>query len=651
MDSTGAKLALAAPDYSDAHFANLEGLLADPKVHQWLKYVGRWHRELLESAIDDCLEQAKYKEIRLLIDFDVLQVFLAARSPSRTDGFAIDFLFFNTPYKYALPTGAFLEFLDWLRSLGLLSAPVPDVANYTRDREGFLSVLAELTGVAVPSSSADIDDVVDRLRHRRITLHRLCQFLKDPRFIGVVSEHSPDQMEAIRQALANIPFRKRENQERRDRRDAMSLGSILWLMREPVVLKAADIFDRTGWILVSNSTVLLGLPRLLGEYGKDQENELTDELVKQAGEGRYPVKRPMQVANMQLLAKQGLVNAVVTAQRMRDNWIEITKHVEREIALSRDSTESVEGSAIPLTIDRRKVARILEDLAGGDNPLSMTSPFRELENYRATDSLINVSHSRQQAKPEDRLLQEAAEFGSVLHEIRMALSNVAGFDYNLLYKTEQRSFVAFEVRQIPDVESLTLMSGEIYLVDRPSRYFMVRWETRKDDWSFLGEIVRFITVRLPEHTVSQEWQLITRDEVMDDEALIVYTSVGIFQTDARLLFRMCAEGQHGVLNKITASIVASSGYKQVAAELEPEFIPEIQQIRLNTVFGDFMRDITPSEGSDRLFCAVLSHYNLSRVLGLLCARTCARFVLATKLRSCLSGLLKQFKPSGQRESQ
>jgi hypothetical protein len=75
---------------------------------------------------------------------------------------------------------------------------------------------------------------------------------------------------------------------------------------------------------------------------------------------------------------------------------------------------------------------------------------------------------------------------------------------------------------------------------------------------------------------------------------------------------------------------------------------QIEQIRINTMQGDFIFDVVPEDGSSHLEAAVISHVNLVDQIVFLTSQTSEHFIEPNRLRKCLLGYLGRFEvPSKQ----
>ncbi len=271
-------------DYS--HFSTRD-ILSNPEKSEWLLYVADNYEELLKSSLHACLKLKKYKEIVYLIDFDVLRDYLEGRVRGRFSNLNIESIFYRSKIKFAIPSGAALELLDYIADIALFANNISRrLDEFKRDlsRREFIDCIVNYIGLhdgdeeAESKNESESDTVVrilQNLDQRYVILTRLYRLLTHDRFIGIVSTHNTDDLEVFQDILVTIPRGGREGPRTKvDYRDALNLSVAIKSYRDS---QQSEAYTSPQYLLISRTSIVLELAKHI-KKNIDNSNILLERL-------------------------------------------------------------------------------------------------------------------------------------------------------------------------------------------------------------------------------------------------------------------------------------------------------------------------------------------------------------------------------------
>ena len=652
-----------------AEEADLKFLLQDASTAAWVLFLTRDYLELFEDAARVARRLSEAHNVCYLFDFDVLRNHLTVRSPEHPDTFLVDFLFYRSTVKFALPAGAFSELLEYLARFergGRRLKPSCELMKSNADHQQAIAEIAQVLCV----DDADLDSPADvaaaicgHLEDRMIELTRLLSLLTSPRFLGVVSEVTHEEYEAWFDLISSVdrPRRRGLPRDLVDQRDAINIA-IAFSSWFPVAgAGRPDLATSEPYVLVSQTHAVLYLLRQFGETGKCVT--LADLYDREAYTLReeYPVLHPRIAAAVELLGGvDDPKGAVRRARLFRDNFRKVSDFFE-------DRLDRSKGGEVPELYERAlgefidEEQEVVQDLLGqmARQMSAKDDDLRRIEEARSTAASVESAHrreTRERIRYTDLLLQRSTGFLHMLDEVTAALEVTPGADYQARATApDHRPFKIVEILRSSaskGAEQLApVISGEIYETKhgghKENAYYALRWPIFCGEDNFIDALKVSLNLQkghLPKtqnaaRSTSQLQPIETHHRFWT-EGVIVGTSIGDFGLS---LAEACGGGEWTPLRLPHLGALLKRLRKLPILPGGKKLIPEIQQLRLNTRFGDFVYDVTPADGENVRLLTILSHYDLSIQVVSLYKHTAPEFCcFPDRLLKALKSVLSAF---------
>jgi hypothetical protein len=282
-------------------------LLDNPQALETLRHVAHEYSRTIEDALSLGHLLVSYSSISYLLDFDVLHNYLEHRTANSADTLTTDFLIDRSRQSYALPIGAYLEFVEWLRKSTNVEFSLP-WSRASADRDSALRELgSQLIGRhAEALSEADLlAEIGKRIDSKTVVLSRALAFLSSDRFQGIVVDHKQTDVDFIEpllgEARAQGPARSRRRpSSRRDRRDAMNLAIAMSGVRRN--RQETDAGSRSpGYLLVTHTRSIAGFGRQLMSLRSTDRNVRQFLAAEQFVPADIPVATAADVARVEML--------------------------------------------------------------------------------------------------------------------------------------------------------------------------------------------------------------------------------------------------------------------------------------------------------------------------------------------------------------
>jgi len=333
------------------------------------------------------------------------------------------------------------------------------------------------------------------------------------------------------------------------------------------------------------------------------------------------------------------------AKTIRDNLRELGSKLEDQVEWSR-SPEFADF----LKAEGDRVQQLLDELQGTTSTL-VTGEFVSVERVRAPLLSVEHAHHRQLTSPESDMPGLNPKFMGylkILDRLSKRLKTIEGYRYNTVpvQVPPRARFKQFEIR--PAVEA---DNEESYLVirihldtDNKPRFWTGCWDITCDEQDFLHSLNKrpgvgvWSTEVLEESPRQAVLSTLSADSKLWHEGIVVSTSVGAF-------------GLHPQVVTCERSWLALSlprlevHLKRFLKENQPQYShvrPEIQEIRINTMWADIVFDIAPAEGVFRRRLTVLSDKRICGILAHLHDRLGTRLTVKSAIESACEEVLQGF---------
>lgn len=645
----------------------LDELLQQEHAGDWLEYAADHYQKLLHTAFYDCKLLNCYSHVTYLIDFDVLKQYLTLRTIESSDTYFVDALFSRSSQPYALPIGAFYELLEWLAGLANVPATIAKLNRGLSASQALNTIAKVLTGRKTrPADKFDaLQQVRGRLSEARIALQRLSRILEDDRFQGVVSQYDQADLEVVRKSVARCPRvadPSGSTRSRKDERDSLNIAIAVKSMRTArTAMKLRGVPRVGGYVLVSQTILVLDLLQYL-QNREPNVARVFEEWSGILGEPNrpavryYPVLRPRQVLSAEILGiYSDPENAILRAHNWSTQFFQIAKELQLQTHLSELERSEVEYENI---FNSLHTVETLQAARGFLNFIRQMLKRKEdrqvlhaLEMQRASAISISLDHKEITGRDLDRKDEIAAEsltFAKALRRVEQNIGGIKGFGYQIVTSEHPHLGVdAFEVLQRPSTPMLLApLTGEKYCdADSSSGYsmYVVRWPVVCRATQFLCELDSIVVrprgrrPRRKDRRPTSVWRALTElndsNSGLLDEGFVAITSAGVYGCDLDVVLSSGGFGKIKLRN-------SKSFLRRVA---EPDHPPaEMRQLRICTLFGDFIFDVNVTDGEDCKFAAVYSHLDISKHVAWLYCATTDNGPLRESVRRSLSEVLSDY---------
>jgi hypothetical protein len=639
------------------------------------------------ELVADSLQLRDYDEIVYLLDTNIVRDFVEPHTVRKSDIYALNYLFFQSSRAYAVPPGAWMEITEWLQRLTGLEAiadePVADV-----DSLELALRLANHLGANLPvdATAQDIEEEISiRLRSKKVVLERLLHFLSNSgRFKGVIAPKKLTDRSQLAELIAEArladarsrirsgerPAASEKHQAEtaavpgpsiRDTRDAINLALTLEATRSRFNRRPQADPDQktTGYILLTRATAM----QTLAEFAKQQYGDAEDtsdtirELIEFQKHRNFPCMSVRQAIGAELAAPEhaSSLEAVQEIQQARKDWEGLRDHLEHEIACSQPGRRAPEKKLSRLAVDRKFWADTF--LRIGRSVSRPNSLDKRLEDFRLVASSIELAQREQAGalpRPDDDLRKEAAKLISLLEQIRQALAEVPGVRY-VADRVEQRpGLQRFQVsgQWGSEENSASVLEFELYYPSGDRNYkrpthFLFCWPTATEFHAWMRAMMQILPIASPSSSEAKDARrvFVGTSEVPADlqmQGVVIHKSDVVIATELRALTED-RKLENWTLDSIARCICSienekqpNGGFKGLTCDAQ------IEQIRINTMRGDFLLDVIPEDNAVHLEAAVISHVNLLNQIVFVASRTAKHFIERTRLQECLTPFFEAF---------
>jgi hypothetical protein len=676
MSKQVAALAVNLRDTKDSELSAQEPMsMLDRDKIDWLLDVLQSYQRLFDGDRAYCDHFGRYNSIIYILDFDVLRRYLEAEDSEPPEDFAVAHLFRSSAQPYALPTGACIEFLNWLTRDVMNSRGIGFLGNLSREQ--FVVRCAQILRIQnVESMEMDeaLDEICNQIAKKQRVVKRLIEFLDNPRFKGTVSAADDGDKQIIQSILSEIPRKNLQRDRERvvDERDALNLSIAIKSVRVAIeTRKREPDADVTVYVLVSQTRAIFDFARNLQEMGPDKPDfvrEIEEWLgsVPSRGKKILPLIRPRNAFHVERLglyenpqkARHRIIN-------LRDKFNSATKHLMASqnlitYAAQQQGERGLYDYVISQIEDHGEV--VGEDLRSIATRLFIQEPrLRMLEQERAQS--ISVEYSRNQGEPalqdrESRLRQESVKFMHMLSQLLLSLEKVdaVSYDWNIDPGHPCRPFDEIRILQRISgaaAKGQEIITGEVYYGSgtekNQSLYYVMRWPIVCLEDSFIESLRRIVVPMYPMEfkrdvdDPDESWTPMTVESEYWNEGVVVYTSQGVFG-GSLAPFLANDQGWYHLryrqLYQKFKSTRVSAGKGGEGLDSEAPFT--LLQYRVNTGFGDFLFDIEPAEGDLVRYLTAVSRYNISECILAMFDYTATQAVVSPKLGRLLTSELSVF---------
>jgi hypothetical protein len=651
-------------------------ILDDPFKRDWLLLISTHYSAVFNSVVRDCIKLRNISKVCYLIDFDVLRDYLEARSIDDLGSFPTDVLFYSSKQEYGIPIGAFLELVDHLNELAETTYKTRAYSQMSPQK--VIYQIARVVGVEV-TIEMDQDEIIEaisnHIRGKSLALDRLAMFLTDERFVGIVSGYERDVVDTVKMSLKRLPRRRKGlgGRTKVDNRDAMNLAIALSTVpgTKRVTQDSLPKVSR-GYILISRTSIIV---RLLERLSQDLEPREGAKLIRGICDTlgiretelglRFPVMSPLEIVTLEILGIYESPGQVFIQSRgLQDDFAKIVNYLENKMASPVSKTvDELTNKLLAnyLDAERKMVAQTLSGIT--DVILSPDSEgLRRLEMFRATSESVGYARREQKDSimPFDRLRQESTALLSRLRGAKMVLAEAIEtaqlkYSFRLLNVDAGRIHQRIEILgHWSDKHSTRIIEGESYLASNhkgrtKTEYYCLRWPVVCTEVEFLEAIKEMMATNTgwhpkqngpPDNFMLKE--ITSLASSLWDEGIVIYTSNRVYgEVITHLLRNEHWEFIH--LDQLALQISKNTHENTVVGGTGHPYVPNIQQYRINTLFGDFAFDIEPVEGEISRYLTVISHFNLGSHLAILYKTTGMTPAIPANLGSELTKALSGFQ--------
>jgi hypothetical protein len=645
------------------------GLVSDRNIVRSVMRASKHHAQYLEQAFDSFFKLLQFGEVRYLLDFDVIRPYLE-RTLNKQDQLFIDSVIFDSRQPYMIPMGAFAELLDWLANDILTGHQL--TADHTFDgssTEAF-QLIAKALGIDIDVDLGDSDDIAlvfDYLEKRRVIVNRLLLLLGNPRFLGIASDHDPEDFQTLYSLLSNYDRPKHQGPRTLvDERDARNLAIAIKSAREATTPRhTGGARTSIGYILVTRTGLLLNLVRNALDSTHDHE-PATDQPVSQLqkmlrmnevetfDDSLIPVVNPITLVNAELLGVyDNDMRRLREGQDAREAFRTVGRYFEDRLTrLSKTQPDYALGTTPFMTSHDRQVMNYVIDLHKLINA-PIDSGVSAVESRRASSAAIDLARDSQRGKKLDDVKLMSIELGRLVAQLYSIVDKTPGYGFrcDVQEVAPQFGFETFEIRRHPWIEDETpALFGDLLRFEPNKRYdrFEIRWPIVCTISTFAQSFLETIKPALDwssdarTELDSLHYKRIDRDSPFRYQGVIIHTSAGAFGTSLGPFINFGLKSFD--LPRIRLAV--KSAIKDAKVANRPQDIDfELQQLRINTLFGDFVFDITNDDGEVQRFVIAISHLNLSHEIAKLFGRTTRYRTLmysSESLANTLNDLLSAF---------
>ena len=661
------------------HPRNWGDIITNPEQHKLLLWIGRRYEDLLRKVIKNYFALEYFEDVVCLLDFDVIRDFLERQRSAEFERFAIDSFFFNSRQPYAIPYGAFLELVNYLRSRSNLAHKLPDIQRESLNREDAIRAIGKsLRVLKSPKrhSNEVLVDVIEQLDKEIIALQRLLYILDDDeRFLGVIADYDKNDSDAVFNILSQITRGRGRDayRDQRDGRDAFNIAIAIKRSRNARLERKLDVSAAPqGYILISLTKPVINLPWLLSLYehgdlleelcfimNVDPDEPAMEEILAEC----YNVMDPMQILTLEELGffdnrSGAFFEASANLENIRkiNASLEKWKALEKSVTLAELRTEAMKTR---LETEEKLIRDSLSNLRNGISS-NMNPNIIRLEERRAAMVSNEYAQLKQTGSTPSALMimeQKSTELLRLLDEIYVSFTEKNLFDHfeyecclSERYPFEEIS--SFEIIQKPSFYERPHMTGDIFYAQdngtrRPSHY-VLRWRVYCDEEAFfeaLSSIIR--SSDQSSEALNVEATCFTRiassDEPFWEEGVLVYTEHGIWGLPLEP-FLQNGRWKDLHLNKLGPIIInlASPDSESTLEERLARY--GIKQYRVNTPIGDFLFDVyPPKEGKTFRYFSIISHCDMSSHISYLHKQTRINFVYSPKLAQTIAEVTSNFQ--------
>jgi hypothetical protein len=645
---------------------NLDILEKDARKRRYFIHLAHHYSGLLHSTLTSLQQLLEIQNVVYLIDADVVSHWVEVRyRDSKLMREALG-LFSMSTFEYALPFGAFLEIVAWLRNLS------PDSAAFLEDDESKLwdgdsdrSAVIRRLARSFRVSYRDTDDdesiarrLMERFGRQRLIFERVIRFLTAPNFRGVVRDYGLDDVRDFYRLLALAPRSDRDvlemsDSQRRsqlDYRDAINLATVAKSMRSAQPGAASQKPTERQYILLTQTHAILDLPEHLQALHEDEALRLS-ELLGIDGEtvgGVYPVMSPRQAFIAEdIRARRGLdhdvIESVVKQQRAFDEFGDVLREIDHP------RIKPIQGfSHLPSTTTDglERCFGHLISIYGSESDV-----YRRLERRRAMESSFTYHEITQRGsgRPPADLELETTSLIRVLRRLHSKINEISPVEYTarLTMDADVDNVVSISIASTMPTENL--IEGELYSIpdNQPENVSVLRWLTSCTEQHFLKAISNILELRAGSGPRADYLLELHKLDAFTEhwiEGLLLYSSLGVFGAHLEAVMSSDKWTQLTIRNFRDAILAASGIGASEPRSVDSE--PIIYALRIATKNGDFQLELCPPNTLDR-HVSVLTHQCISRQVASLCEATSLSDVFPIKLCSAIDQVFASFAPKGR----
>jgi hypothetical protein len=580
--------------------------------------------------------------LRLLLDADVVRKYMSIEDANEFEGIYIRYFFEHSSLPYALPIGAFQEILRHLGAVftagagGVLSMnAILDIAN----KSGPLEALSALLNIDedVMRDPVSFHHLSVNIEKRMLNLARLVFILTNPRFekklYAEYDHHLVTQLGSVLEEQARYMYRDGRllpapDRDLRDKADAINMAICYGRSQSLKASSGRDVTDEQLVLLTTTRAVL-------------NSADAYDSKI-------LFVTSPRQIAIPDHLGinsnwSGGYNRARALRNKLRDL---------EDIILDQLDPSDVAANQVFRAHGNRAIDQILHDFRISISTLSEHG-LHSIETSQKAILAVEHAHRRQVQRDSDHnragLAAEALSYVKILDRVVSELKQIEGVFYETtenpvdsgLHYQEHITRIAAD-HTVGD----TITTRLYYTATRKPYLCTCQWDIDCDDIRFLRALdaslplVQVFTVgeSIASHP-PLEFPVIESSESWRRGAVIT-TSIGSFGiTRDHILSKgswseaLSLSALQGFLRNITPNTAGN------------KFVPEIQEIRINTDVLDIVFDVVPSEYSKALRITILSRTNENAIIAELYDVVGSRLVLVDPLRLALDSLLSHLPGS------
>ena len=631
---------------------SIKTILTDKAWTQYFGALAYHYSTLLFDATKDAHLVSELGSTVYLIDADVVRNLVEDRYKDARLRREAMRLFEDPRFSYAIPVGAFLELIEWLR--GYMSSRMVWREDYrlsvNLDKPDALNELARVFDIATEAcdEQAVIDRIFSSIRMLMPMAERLVEFFSRPNFKGIVADYDLDDVADLHDILGKIPRPADESlysRARKDFRDAANLALICKRLR---VRSRHPAEPPPSYILITQTRAILELLESVRGLS-DSSLEILSRLFESPGpivEGLYPVLSPRRAFIVEDVRKrydlgQDTLAGLLRSRRVYDDVGSLLREHSRESLPNSSRAES------PLPVQLSSCLAHLIDVYHGED-----SFYRELEKERAIEASLRYFERKHRVATDSgikerirlektNLESETRSFFSVLNKLTTLLNRVSVTSYELERNLDESG--NFEEISIHSLNPSDLvLQGERYIdMSTGARGFVaysVRWQTSCTEHQFFHAIDNII--RFPRDVRGDSRLSVTAvadESELPSEGLIIFSNVGVFWTGLGNIARLLTTRKFSISDFVR---VIESARKSKGSSIEVDEI-EIKALRVMTGFGDFQLDVlADDDGAREVF--VISHFNIGEQISFLCEATSLYGIMPQTLNDALQRITNTF---------